>query len=80
MEGLLSANPGLRSRFPTSIVFANYDAGELMAICNGMMSSERLTLSGGAAELVMVALEEVAKKAATGETSRCRVPCNSSAN
>jgi hypothetical protein len=66
MEGLLSANPGLRSRFPTSILFANYDASELMAICNGMLSSERLTLSGGAAQSVMVALEAVADKAATG--------------
>jgi len=67
MDSLLSANPGLRSRFPTSILFENYGASELMEICHGMMAKERLSLSPGAAELVQVALEAVAAKAATGD-------------
>jgi len=67
MEELLKANPGLRSRFPTIITFANYSAPELMAICQGLLQREQLVLSAAATELVQSALEAVVTKAATGD-------------
>jgi stage V sporulation protein K len=67
MEELLKANPGLRSRFPTVITFANYSAPELMAICEGLLAAEQLALSPAGTEVVQGALEAVAAKAATGD-------------
>jgi len=48
MERLLSANPGLRSRFATTISFPDYQDGELMGIAEGMLAEERLKLDAEA--------------------------------
>ena len=48
MKRLLASNPGLRSRFPTTIEFQDYSAAELTAIADGMLGSEMLELTPGA--------------------------------
>jgi len=50
MEKLLSRNPGLKSRFATTIDFPDYTADELMQIAEAMLSGEMLALSDGARE------------------------------
>ena len=47
MKRLLASNPGLRSRFPTTIEFQDYTAPELTAIADGMLGSEMLELAPG---------------------------------
>ena len=44
MERLLNANPGLRSRFSTTISFPDYKSTELMGIAEGMLAEERMNL------------------------------------
>jgi type VII secretion ATPase EccA len=46
---LLSANPGLASRFPTRVDFPSYDAAELTAIARGMLKSGGDALTAKAA-------------------------------
>ena len=50
MRTLIARNPGLKSRFPSTIEFENYSADELMQIAMGMLSEEMMTLSDGAQE------------------------------
>ena len=52
MRDLLAANPGMESRFPTTLRFADYDASELMAIADAILRPQRLTLGEGAPELL----------------------------
>jgi hypothetical protein len=44
MDALVSANPGMRSRFPKTIHFADYDDGELLAIVGSIGAMGRYTL------------------------------------
>ena len=53
MLKLLSRNPGLKSRFATTIDFPDYSADELMHIAEVMLNAEMLTLSPGAREALM---------------------------
>ena len=53
MKRLLSTNPGLKSRFATTIDFPDYSAEELMAITLGMLEEEHLVLSDGARRSLM---------------------------
>ncbi|HWB36988.1 MAG TPA: AAA family ATPase, partial [Rugosimonospora sp.] len=48
MERLLDANPGLRSRFTTTIHFPNYTTAELVAIFDKFARDEAYRLTGGA--------------------------------
>jgi len=48
MTELLSRNPGLRSRFPTTIYFEDYSAEELMQIGVQLIKKQRLVLTEGA--------------------------------
>lgn len=52
MKKLLSTNPGLKSRFATTIDFPDYSADELMRISEGMLMEEQLTLSSDAYALL----------------------------
>lgn len=61
MENLLAHNPGVRSRFPTVIEFANYTAPELMEIFEGMMRADDLELAADARKVLMVQLEQMEK-------------------
>jgi len=45
MELFLSANPGLRSRFPTIIDFPDYSTGQLMAIIDSIGGKQRYELT-----------------------------------
>ena len=52
MKDLLAQNPGMESRFPTTLTFQDYDAGELMAIAGSLLEPQRLELGEGAHELL----------------------------
>ena len=48
MDQLLSSNPGLRSRFPTVIVFPDYSDDELVAIVDSIGERQRYELTDDA--------------------------------
>jgi hypothetical protein len=52
MSGFLDANPGLRSRFPKTIVFEDYDATQLLAIFDLIADKQHYTLTDAAREKV----------------------------
>ena len=63
MKDLLAANPGMESRFPTTLHFADYTAPELMKIAEGRRCRRRW-LGEGAAELLATHFEtEIATRA-----------------
>ena len=47
MEALVAANPGMKSRFPKTIHFADYDDDELLAIVDAIGAKGRYTLDDG---------------------------------
>lgn len=50
MEAFIGANPGLRSRFPKTITFPDYETDELLAIFESICAKQRYTLGDEAAE------------------------------
>ena len=72
MDELMAHNPGVRSRFPTVILFEDYNPDELMAIAEGILKKQHLTATeGGLAALraklqTMVDAPDVQVKALTG--------------
>jgi stage V sporulation protein K len=50
MKDLLASNPGMESRFPTTLHFADYNADELMSIAERVLEPQRITLGKGARE------------------------------
>jgi SpoVK/Ycf46/Vps4 family AAA+-type ATPase len=50
MEGFISSNPGLESRFNRYFVFEDYTSGELHTIFDGMCSRNQYLLKGDAAD------------------------------
>ena len=63
MKGLLEANPGLESRFPTTLHFADYSAVELMKIADSVLEPQKMKLGSGARELLLRFFEaEVASR------------------
>merc|ERR1712151_1428463 len=45
MERLVATNPGVRSRFPTQVLFEDYTEPELIQIAERMLSSDEFVLS-----------------------------------
>lgn len=62
MKQMIAQNPGVRSRFPTVIDFADYSAEELMEIGNGMLAKDGYRLSGGASEVLQKLVEGTSKR------------------
>jgi len=52
MKAMVAQNPGVRSRFPTVIDFADYSTDELLQIANGMLKRDHFKLSTDAAEVL----------------------------
>jgi stage V sporulation protein K len=50
MKDLLASNPGMESRFPTTLHFADYNADELIAIAEQLLEPQRMKLGEGARE------------------------------
>jgi len=53
MKRLSTSNPGVKSRFPTTIEFSDYTSEELMQITDGLLKNEQLELSPGAREVLV---------------------------
>jgi SpoVK/Ycf46/Vps4 family AAA+-type ATPase len=52
MKQMIAQNPGVRSRFPTVIDFADYTSDELMSIAGTMLEKDGFRLSSGASEVL----------------------------
>merc|ERR1712014_168123 len=52
MERLVSTNPGVKSRFPTQVLFEDYSEDELMQIAVQMLSSDGFSLSSDARKML----------------------------
>ena len=72
MESFLSANPGLRSRFPTVIDFPDYATDELMAIVDSIGSKQRYELTDPARERFMEVLDAVPRTKGFGNARVAR--------
>ena len=59
MAEFIEANPGLRSRFPRTIHFPDYDDDELVAIFGFIAEKNHYKVGEGAAEALRVALQKV---------------------
>ncbi|MFD1938418.1 AAA family ATPase [Nonomuraea mangrovi] len=59
MTDFLAANPGLASRFPTTVRFPDYSENELVAIFESMASTAGLVLHGGVRDEVRGALRAI---------------------
>lgn len=59
MHELMKKNPGLKSRFPTTITFADYTAEEMMSIAEGMLLADVLVMDAGGTEKLTQLLEQV---------------------
>mmetsp|Transcript_9630 Transcript_9630/g.24926 ORF Transcript_9630/g.24926 Transcript_9630/m.24926 type:complete len:819 (-) Transcript_9630:139-2595(-) len=59
MKQLMSVNPGLASRFPTTVHFRDYSSAELMAIADKMLVEEHLQLHEHARAQLLTQLEVV---------------------
>lgn len=59
MDRLVSTNPGVRSRFPTQVLFDDYAEGELMQIAEQMLSADGFALSSAARKTLTALLAKV---------------------
>lgn len=66
MDGFLGSNPGLKSRFPNIIEFADYDAEELMQIAELIFTGKGYELDAGAEQTLRALLAEAVKEAHFG--------------
>eukprot|EP00927_Polykrikos_kofoidii_P034785 TRINITY_DN29430_c0_g1_i1.p1 TRINITY_DN29430_c0_g1~~TRINITY_DN29430_c0_g1_i1.p1 ORF type:complete len:854 (+),score=166.19 TRINITY_DN29430_c0_g1_i1:94-2562(+) len=59
MDRLVSTNPGVRSRFPTQVLFDDYSQSELMSIATQMLSSDGFSISPAASKTLCAILAQV---------------------
>jgi SpoVK/Ycf46/Vps4 family AAA+-type ATPase len=59
MRRFLDSNPGLRSRFTRTIIFADYDPGELAAIYRGLVDAGGFRLSTAAEDALVDACADL---------------------
>jgi adenylate kinase family enzyme len=62
MEQFLSRNPGLESRIAHHVAFADYDAGELLAIAELQVRSQQRVLAEGCGELLLKHFESAQRQ------------------
>ncbi|MFE4654268.1 right-handed parallel beta-helix repeat-containing protein [Streptomyces sp. NPDC056707] len=72
MEGFLSANPGLASRFTRTIEFVNYTVDELVTIVEKMCTSHRYALDPLAREALAVHFTDMPRDATFGNGRAAR--------
>ncbi|GAA2433358.1 hypothetical protein GCM10010191_54430 [Actinomadura vinacea] len=72
MDGFLAANPGLDSRFSTTIAFPAYSPDELLAILTALTESSGFVLQDGAAEAIRAHLVAAAETYAQGNGREVR--------
>ena len=53
MDALIKSNVGFKSRFGNPIIFANYNASEMLTIFQGMANAKNLTLAEGVEEKLL---------------------------
>jgi len=53
----MAHNPGVRSRFPTVILFEDYNPDELMAIAEGILKKQHLTATEGGLKALRTKLQ-----------------------
>jgi SpoVK/Ycf46/Vps4 family AAA+-type ATPase len=72
MNGFLSSNPGLASRFSRTVEFANYTADELVTIVAGLSAGHRYELADGTADALRARFEQLPRDAtfANGREAR----------
>jgi len=63
MKTMIATNPGVRSRFPTVIDFADYTPAELMSIGEKMLSKDSFNLSDEAAKVLQQMVDGVVARA-----------------
>jgi SpoVK/Ycf46/Vps4 family AAA+-type ATPase len=66
MANFLAANPGLASRFPTTVEFPDYADDELVAIFENMATAAGYTLDDGVRDAVLRALRSVPRDESFG--------------
>ncbi len=72
MQQFLSANPGLRSRFPTTIEFPDYSTEELMQIVDSMGTKERYELTPEARSAFAAQLDSLPREKGFGNARVAR--------
>lgn len=72
MQQFLSANPGLRSRFPTTIEFPDYSTEELMQIVDSMGTKERYELTPEARTAFAAQLDSLPREKGFGNARVAR--------
>ena len=72
MADFIGSNPGLRSRFRTYIAFPDYNAGELLKIFQGFVTSSGLTLPDDALAKASSVFNEVTRRANFGNARFAR--------
>ena len=72
MAELLDVNPGLSSRFPTTIEFPDYSDAELLTICERMVATSEYTLADGARPVITAALAALPRDETFGNARAVR--------
>ncbi|WP_405804143.1 right-handed parallel beta-helix repeat-containing protein [Streptomyces sp. NBC_00210] len=72
MEGFLSANPGMASRFTRSIEFANYSVPELVTITESLCADNRYELGPGTSAALTAHYERMTRDATFGNGRAAR--------